>query len=91
MKWLAVFAVLLPLIAIPMASADTVLMLEETWGIGKGEMQDQLQGALCPGNTQKCVEVDYPASLFSEPLGVVALNTAIDTTPGDWKMKLPLP
>lgn len=83
-RWLAVFAVLLLSFGVaPMAGAETVLMLKATWGLGTGELQDQLQGSLCSGNTQ-CVEVDYPASFSptSKPMGVVALNTAMDATVG---------
>lgn len=83
-KWLAI--VVVPLLifgVVPTAGADTVLMLKATWGLGTGELQDQLQGSLCSGNTQ-CVEVEYPASFSptSRPQGVVALNTAMDATTG---------
>lgn len=86
LKFLAAIAAAVSVVVVPTAGAATVLTLKETFGIGKGEMEDQLQGSLCPENTntQQCVEVDYPATIGgnSLPPGVIALNTAIETTPG---------
>ncbi|MDZ4268874.1 MAG: PE-PPE domain-containing protein [Mycobacterium sp.] len=82
--FLAVIAAAVSVVVVPTAGAATVLTLKETFGIGKAEMEDQLQGSLCPENTQQCVEVDYPATIGgnSLPPGVIALDTAIDTTSG---------
>lgn len=43
-------------------------------------MPQELGGALCAANS--CVNVNYPASLFSQGVGVAALNAALRTTPG---------
>ncbi|HEY9267041.1 MAG TPA: PE-PPE domain-containing protein [Mycobacterium sp.] len=83
--FLAVVAAAVSVVVVPTAGAVTVLTLKETFGIGKGAMEDQLQGSLCPENTQQCVEVGYPAIIGrkSVPSGVIALDTAIDTTSGE--------
>lgn len=67
----------------PSAGAATVLTLEETLGIGTGEMTDLLGGSVCHAPANTCVEVEYPAVVGpdSVPAGVVALDAAIATTP----------
>ncbi|KMO79319.1 PE-PPE domain-containing protein [Mycolicibacterium chubuense] len=71
------------LAAVPTASAATVLTVQETLGIGAGEMTDLLGGSVCHAPANTCVEVVYPAVVGpdSVPAGVVALDEAIAATP----------
>ncbi|MCV7072194.1 PE-PPE domain-containing protein [Mycobacterium rufum] len=80
---LTALAAALSLTVAPSAGAATVLTLEETLGIGTGEMTDLLGGAVCHAPANTCVEVEYPAVVGPEsvPAGVVALDAAIATTP----------
>jgi len=74
LRGLAVLAAL-PLIALPTAEAATVLMISPL----TTNMQDELQGSMCETNT--CVVVDAPA--YPDPRGVIALDNAIKSTPGE--------
>ena len=83
-KWLTAAWVVLPLVDIPTAWAEVKLPFPDGATVltvfpWEGSLEDELQGSLCE-TPKVCVPVD---TFLWDPNGVVAIDTAIDTTSDD--------